>query len=325
MENRRFLCLSLLLLSCLTMVQAQWDAPLSHYRVVRSAYNPAFAGETEQIRTAAVYRYQWAGITNAPQKVMLTADMPVVWLRRRHGAGIVASSEQMGSLRNTLLAGQYSFRQAWAAGALQLGLQGGIYSLQYDAGSMRLIPGSDPHERAALQVNAADRQLVDLQGGIAWSGRRFYAGLSVMHLTQPAFDAVPDSIAAGDLLSDSVRSHIPRSWHLMAGYNIGLFSPLEIQPMVRVQTDLHVTQLQATLRMEYGRRFSGGVSWLSDDGTTFFAGATLQGMEVGYAYSLHTAGMGKESNGSHELYLRYDIPLDYFKPKLQPHKSIRLL
>lgn len=325
MKNRRFLCLSLLLLSCLTVVQAQWDAPLSHYWTVRGAYNPAFAGETEQIRTAAVYRYQWAGIANAPQKVVLTADLPVMWLQRRHGAGIVASSEQMGSLRNTLLAGQYSFRQTWGAGVLQLGLQGGIYSLQYDAGSLHLTPGGEPYEPGTLQVNAAKRQLADLNAGIAWSGRQFTAGLSVLHLTQPAFDAVPDSIAAGDLLSDLARSHIPRSWHLMAGYNISLFSPLEIQPMVRVQTDLHVTQLQATLRLTYDRRFSGGLSWLSDDGTTFFAGATLQGMEVGYAYRLHTAGMGKVSNGSHELFLRYDIPLDYFKPKQQPHKSIRLL
>ncbi len=324
MEKRRFLCLSLLLLFCLSAIQAQWDAPFSHYWTVRGFYNPAFAGETEQIRTAAVYRYQWAGIDNAPQRVVLTADMPVAFLQRRHGAGIVASSEQMGSLRNTLLAGQYSFRQAWGSGALQLGLQGGIYSLQYDAGSLHLIPGGEPYERGTLQVNPAERQLADLNAGIAWSGH-FYAGLSVLHLTQPAFDAVPDSIAAIGLQSDSARSSIPRSWHLLARYNIRLFSPLEIQPMVRVQSDLSVTQVQATLRLKYDKRFSGGVSWLSDDGYAFFAGATLQGLELGYAYSLHTSGVGSESKGSHELYLRCNFPLDYFKPKLQPQKSIRLL
>ena len=325
MEKRRFLCLSLLLLFCLTAIQAQWDAPFSQYWAVRGFYNPAFAGETEQIRTAAVYRYQWAGIDNAPQRVVLTADMPVAFLQRRHGAGIVASSEQLGSLRNTLLAGQYSFRQELGEGALQLGLQAGICNLQYDAGSLQFIPGEEPYERGILRVNPADKQLVDLNAGIAWSGKQFYAGLSVLHLTQPGFDAVPDSIAAGDLQSDSARSSIPRSWHLLAGYNISLFFPLEIQPMVRVQSDFSVTQVQATLRLKYDKRFSGGVSWLSDDGYAFFAGATLQGLELGYAYSLHTSGVGSESKGSHELYLRYNFPLDYFKPKLQPQKSIRLL
>jgi type IX secretion system PorP/SprF family membrane protein len=312
-------------LFCLSAIQAQWDAPFSHYWAVRGFYNPAFAGETDQIRTAAVYRYQWAGIDKAPQKVVVTADMPVAFFQRRHGAGIVASSEQAGSLRNTLLAGQYSFRQEFGKGALQLGLQAGISNLQYDAGSLQFIPGEEPYERGILRVNPADKQQADLNAGIAWSGKHIFAGLSVLHLTEPGFSAVPDSITAIDLQSDSTRSFIPRSWHLMAGYNIGLFSPLEIQPMVRVQSDLSVTQVQATLRLEYYKRFSGGVSWLSDDGYAFFAGATLQGLELGYAYSLHTSGIGNESNGSHEFYLRYNFPLDYFKPKLQPQKSIRLL
>lgn len=325
MKYLRFFCLSLLLLFCFTTIQAQWDAPFSHYWTVRGAYNPAFAGGTEQVRTAAVYRYQWANIENAPQKVVLTADMPVTFLQRRHGAGIVAGSDQVGSLRNTLLAGQYSFRQELGKGALQIGLQAGIYNLQFDAGSLQFIPGGEPYERDMLQVTPADKQLADLNAGIAWCGKHGFAGLSALHLTQPALYAVADSIAAIDLQNDSTRSFIPRSYHFMAGCNIVLFSPLVVQPMVRVQSDLSVTQVQATLRMEYDKRFSGGVSWLSDDGTTFFAGATLQGLELGYAYSLHTSGVGRESKGSHELYLRYDIPLDYFKPKLQPHKSIRLL
>ena len=89
-------------------MQAQWDVPFSHYWAVRSFYNPAFAGSTEQIHTAAAYRYEWAGVENAPQKLVLTADLPVEFLRKRQGAGIVVYGEQTGSLRNTLLAGQYS-------------------------------------------------------------------------------------------------------------------------------------------------------------------------------------------------------------------------
>ncbi|WP_298648173.1 type IX secretion system membrane protein PorP/SprF, partial [uncultured Proteiniphilum sp.] len=90
-------------------------------------------------------------------------------------------------------------------------------------------------------------------------------------------------------------------------------------------TDFSMTQVQATLRLEYNKRFSGGASWRLDDGYVLFAGATIRDVELGYAYGLHTTGSGKNSRGSHELYLRYDFPLDYFKPKRQPHKSIRLL
>ena len=111
----------------------------------------------------------------------------------------------------------------------------------------------------------------------------------------------------------------------MAGCNIRLIHPFEIEPMVWVLHNRHETMVQATLRMIYDERFSGGLSWRSNDGYSFFAGVNLQGVEMGYAYDLHKTGMAKVSSGSHELYLRYLIPANYLKPKRQPHKSIRLL
>jgi len=314
---------SLLLLCYIWPMQAQWNTPFSHYWTVRSFYNPAFAGATEQIRTAAAYRYEWAGIVNAPQKVILTADLPVEFLRRRHGAGIVVFDEQTGSIRNSLLAGQYSYRKEMRNGALQIGLQAGIYSLQFDAGSRKIIPG-EGYRKPFLQVNPADKQMPDLHAGIAWNGRQGFAGLSVRHVTQPQFYAFSDSLTS-DLQSDSARSSIPRSINFMTGYNIVLFYPLTIQPMVWVQSDFSETMVQTTLRLEYDKRFSGGFSLSPGDGYVIFGGATFHGLEMGYAYNKHTSGPGSISKGSHELYLRYDLPLDYFKPKLPPQKSIRLL
>lgn len=325
MRNRRLYCFSLMMLSCISVMQAQWDAPFSHYWMVRGYYNPAFAGETEEIRTVALYRYQWAGMINAPQKVVMAADLPVEFLRRRHGTGIVAMTEQMGSLRNTQVGGQYSYRQAFGKGALQIGVQAGIRILQFDETSRRYTPGPGPYGRGTLQVNAVDKQLADLHGGIAWIGEHAFVGLSVMHITQPGFRAVNDSLLAYDLQTDSSRTSIPRSYHLMAGYNISLFSPLDIQPMVWIRSLQGEAHLQATIRMAYNQRFSGGFSWLSDDGFVFFGGIRFQGIEAGYAFHKHHSFPGRDSRGSHELYLRYDLPLDYFKPKLQPHKSIRLL
>ncbi len=323
MGKRRLPFISFFLLCCIWPIQAQWDAPFSHYWTVKGFYNPAFAGATEQIRTAAAYRYEWAGVENAPQKVVFTADLPIEFLRRRHGTGIAVYSEQMGSLRNTLLAGQYSYRREMGQGALQIGLQAGIYSLKFDAGSRDIITGED-YRKPLLRVNSADKQLPDLNAGIAWSGRQGFAGLSMLHITQPRFYASSDSVTT-DLQNDSARTTIPRSINFMAGYNIGLIYPLVLQPMVWVQSDFSETVVQATLRLEYDKRFSGGFSWSPGNGYVVFGGTTIQGLEMGYAYNKHTISPGGISKGSHELYVRYDFPLDYFKPKLPPQKSIRLL
>lgn len=324
MEKRHFLWILLLHLCCLLHLQAQWDEPPGQYWAVKSYFNPSFAGDTEAISTTALYRYVWYGIENAPQPLILTAGMPFEFLGKRHGTGLIVYNEAVGELRNSLLAAQYSYKKEVGKGFLNIGVQAGVYDLNFDPGSKHIFGDSLQHSRGILKVNPADKQMIDLNAGISWTGKSFFAGLSAMHINQPRFYAHNDSLSI-DVQSDSAMSVIPRSYNLMAGYNITLFHPLEIQPMVWVQTDLDIIQVQATLRMKYNKKFSGGASWKMDDGYVFFAGTVIRDVEVGYAYGLHTMGPGKNSQGSHELYLRYNFPLDHFKPKRQPHKSIRLL
>lgn len=111
----------------------------------------------------------------------------------------------------------------------------------------------------------------------------------------------------------------------MASYNISLFYPLDIQPMIWVQGTNATTQIRATMRAIFRQKYSGGASWVKNDGYVFFAGALIRGVEIGYAYSLHTQGIGKQGNGSHEIYIGYRIPIDAFDKKSTPGKSIRLL
>lgn len=324
MEKRCFTSILLLFLCSLLYLQAQWDTSFSRYWAVRSYLNPAFAGEKEAIRAAALYRYQWSGIENAPRQLLVTADLPFELFSRRHGTGLVAYTETIGDLSNSLLAAQYSFRKETAGGVFNIGLQAGIYNLKFDTGSKYISFDSQQSSRGTLKVNKTSKQVADLCGGISWTGKYVFAGLSAMHINEPRFYARNDSLSS-TLTGDSAKSVIPRSYNLTAGCNITLFHPLEIQPMVWVWSDFNTTQVQATLRLEYNKKFSGGASWHINEGYALFAGAAVWEMELGYAYGVHTSGIGRESKGSHEFYLRYNFPLDYFKPKRQPHKSIRLL
>lgn len=324
MKERYFSLIILLLLCSAPLLQAQWDDSPGQYWATKSYFNPSFAGEKEAINTSALYRYTWNGIENAPRQFYITATMPFEFFGRRHGAGLAVYNENIGELRNSLLSAQYSFKKEIGKGFLNIGLQAGVYDLHFDAGSKHILKDSLQLKRGTVRVNPAEKQVIDLGAGISWTGKAFFAGLSVMHLNQPRFYAHNDSLST-DIQSDSARSSIPRSYYLMAGYNIRLFHSLKIEPMVWVCTNLNTTRVHGTLRLEYNKRFSGGASWKMNDGYLFFAGVVIRDVELGYAYSIHTSGVGKNSRGSHELYLRYDFPLDYFKPQPQPHKSIRLL
>ncbi|HOO95884.1 MAG TPA: PorP/SprF family type IX secretion system membrane protein [Proteiniphilum sp.] len=321
MEKGRFL---LLMMICCSIAQlhAQWDAPVTRYWTVKGHYNPAFAGSSEVVDFAVLYRYQWAGIRHAPQRVILNGHMPLEFLDQRHGAGVTAYSTTAGNLRNSLLAAQYSYILPTRHGNLHFGLHAGIHDLAFDEGSSRISGNDNESTLPSYIVEGVKRQLADLGAGIAWQNQNGYAGLSLLHLNQPHFYAQNDTL---DLQSDSLKSIIPRTIHFMAGYNIRLSHSFAIVPMVWVQTGSGYSHLQTTLRAVIVDRFSGGLYWRSGDGYGFFAGTTLKGIELEYGYDHHTRGMGKVSRGSHELTLRYRFATEQLSPRRQPQKSIRLL
>lgn len=321
MEKGRFLLLMMICCS-IPQLHAQWDAPLSRYWTVKGHYNPAFAGSSEMIDFSLLYRYQWAGIRYAPQRAILNAHMPIDFLGRRHGAGVTAYSTTAGNLRNSLLAAQYSYILPTRHGNLHFGLHAGIHDLAFDEGSSRISGNDNQSTQPSYIVEGVKRQLPDLGAGIAWQGDNCYAGLSLLHLNQPSFQAQNDTL---DLQSDSLKSIIPRNIHFMAGYNIRLSHSFAIEPMVWVQAGNGNTQLQTTLRAVVADRYSGGLFWRSGDGYGFFFGTTLEGIEFEYGYDHHTGGMGKLSRGSHELTLRYRFATERWSSKRQPQKSIRLL
>lgn len=306
-------------------LHAQWDVPVSQYWEINSFYNPSYAGQSNNLRAAALYINQWTNIEDAPQRILLTAGMPIEFMNRRHGVGLSVFTENIGTLRNSLAAAQYSFIQPFKNGTLNIGLQAGLYNLNYDSGTLRYIIDSLQNNQHMIISNTTKKQLADFSVGLSWTAKSFNAGFSIMHLNQPSFYTLPNMSNNNILLEDSLKTNIPRTYYFTARYNISLFHAFEIQPMVSILSNDNQTYAQSTVRLEYDNKLSGGFSYISEYGYTLFAGTIIRGVQLGYAYTKHNIGIGKESNGSHELYIKYDFPLDYFKPESQPHKSIRLL
>ena len=326
MTKLKIFILSATLLLCISHVQAQWDVPFSRFWTVKTYYNPSFAGETDKIQAAGIYKYRWAGIENAPKSYFLSTDMPLELLGARHGVGAFTYSDAVGDKRNTIFGAQYTFKQKIGKGMLNAGVQAGMYQLDFDAASIRLGIDTTKNNRQVIKANPTDKKTIDINAGISWTVKNFYAGVAARHISQPAFYATGDSLSSTAVKKDSTLSHIPRTYNFLAGGNITILHPLfEIQPMLLVQTNLTDTWLQAALCMVYDKKYSVGAAWRNKDGYSFFAGAVIQDIEVGYAYDLYTSGIGKESGGSHEISVRYSFPVDLFNRKPQPSKSVRLL
>jgi len=293
----------------------QWDAQISQYWRIKNYYNPSAIGQTNMIESTLLHRQQWVGMTNAPATSLVSINMPVQFLGKEHGVGIIVMNDKVGEFSNTSTLGQYAYKFKFKKNRhLSIGIQAGMMSIDFDASKIR-IPESDYHDPSdpAIPSAGGDKKL-DAGIGISWVTPSYYIGASVTHLWEPSFE-----------LYDNTSSSVARGYYVMGGYNIKLSNPLiELQPSAFFKSDAVTYQIDVTAKIEYNKMFSGGMSWRKDDGFVFLLGVKIKNIEAGYSYDLSTSEIAKVSNGSHELFLKYSIPLEK-KRSRSIGKSIRIL
>lgn len=304
--------LALLISFCFSLdLKAQWDAQISQYWKVKTFFNPAFAAEKDSIQATLLHRQQWVGVDNAPKTFIVSADMPVNFLGRKHGVGILAMSESIGLFKNTSVGAQYVYKKRWKKNILNVGVQLGFTSIGFDASKIDKADQEDIED-----IGATDQTKVfDGNIGVAWVAPNYYIGISSTHITQPSFD-----------VGEDISTYIARTYYFTAGYNLRLGKSLyELQPSVLVKADNTVVQYDATARLVYNKMFNGGVSWRKDDGFVFLLGINIFGIDAGYAYDLSTSDIAVKSKGSHEFFIRYALPIKLSKNGQTSHKSVRIL
>ncbi|MDR1884148.1 MAG: type IX secretion system membrane protein PorP/SprF [Prevotella sp.] len=296
-------------------VYGQWDARISQYWRLKNFYNPAFIGETGNMESTLLHRRQWVGVTHAPVTSVVSLDMPVSFFGKEHGAGAIITNEKAGLFSNTYVFGQYAYKFKFKNNRyLHLGLQGGLLNVNFDAAQIH-IPSSDYHDPLDPALpTAGGSKVADAGLGIAWIAPGYYAGFSVTHLWEPKFG-----------LNDNSSAYVARAYYLMGGYNIRLHDPLiELQPSAFFKSDAVACQFDITAKIEYNELFNGGISWRKDEGFVFLLGLKIKNIDAGYSYDLLTSDMSKVSHGSHELFVRYSVPLRK-KREVKASKSIRIL
>lgn len=292
-------------------MQAQWDSNISQYWNMKNFYNPSFIGERDAMEASLLHRRQWVGVENAPVTSIVSLNMPLNLFGKRHGVGMLITNDKFGLYSNTNFMGQYTYKFTFRGNkTLNIGLQGGMFNLNFDASKIS-IPKEGGFEQE--QATGGSSKVIDAGLGISWITPKYFIGLSVNHLWEPSYE-----------MGEDYKPYIPRTYYLVAGYNINLGNPLlQLQPSAFYRTDGIFHQIDVTARLNY-KIFNGGISWRRDDGFIFSLGVKIRNIEAGYAYDLSTSAIGKVSNGSHEIFLKYSIPLSKSKAR-GALKSIRIL
>lgn len=310
---KRFIFISATCLIVAATAKAQYDASFSHYWDLETYYNPAAAGKESKLNISGVYALDFQGYENNPRSMYVAADMPIRLGNTLHGLGVSLFNDQIGLFQHQRFSLLYSYKLRLFKGTLSGGLQVGLLSETFDSSDLDLEDSSDP----AFSTSDLDGSALDIGFGLYYTHGAWYAGASVQHLTAPLVE-----------LGTTNELQIDRTYYLTGGYNIKLRNPfLSIPASVLVKTDMTDWRADITGRLVYkneNKMMYAGVTYSPDRSATVLIGGSFHGIILGYSYEIYTSAIDI-GDGSHELFLGYQMDINLYKKGRNKHKSVRIL
>ena len=308
----------LLLLTSIGSVFSQFDAQMSQYMFHNSSFNPAAVGEDELIQVIGQHRIQWVGIPNAAQTTFFSIDSPFKIGKNLNGVGVSFFIDKVGQFKTQSAHLQYAYKKKLGPGVASIGADIGFVSIGFSGDSVRTIPIGDYHqisEDPQIPKTSVTGMSFDMNVGAFYSTPTYYGGLSYSHLNHP-------TVTWGD----SLKFKEYGSLYLTGGYKFVLADPkFIVRPSTLFKTDFSSYQLDLSARLEYDRKYWGGLTYRVQDAIVFLAGINISGgLSVGYSYDLPTSHIIAVSSGSHEILLMYSFEYIFGKRNSR-YKSIRIL
>lgn len=309
---RRYSIILLLSLAAVA-ARAQYDVSFSHYWAMEPSFNPAAVGKESKLNVAGAYATQLAGFEHNPKTMYIGADMPVYLMNNYHGVGLQILNDAIGLFSHKRLGVQYAFQPRLWGGIMSVGIQASLLSETFEGSKLELIDDSDPLF-VKSDINGTG---LDLNAGIYYNHRNWYAGVSVTHLNSPTVE-----------LGEKNELNVSSAYYLTGGYNIRMKNPfLTIHTSFLGRTDGVAWRADVTGRLKYThekRVMYAGLSYSPTNSVTVLIGGNVRGIHLGYSYEIYTTAI-RIGNGSHELFVGYQTDVNLFKKGRNLHKSVRIL
>lgn len=292
------LFLLLFLFGLKEQVSGQQDAIYSQYMFNRVVINPAVAGTKNTFSTVLLHREQWAGMKGAPSTSTFGAHAPIKGRNFAIGANAIRTS--IGPTKNTGISGTYAYHLPFRKGKLSLGLSGGAFVSELDGSMLDMREKGDRLEGASKVSEAVPT--FDL--GTYYYTNRFYAGLSVTHLTQQKLGFNKKNRA---LSGFGLKRHFMAS----AGHAIVIHQDLILRPSTMIKyVDGAPLNVDLNFSAQFRKRLWAGVSYRSNKGGVMILEYNISDyLRAGYSYGLSFGPLKNHQNGTHEAFIGLDLDI----------------
>jgi type IX secretion system PorP/SprF family membrane protein len=284
-----------IIMICVDKVSGQQDVMLTQYASALQLTNPAYAGTSGRLNATAFIRNQWLGFEGAPKSQVLLVNSP--FLRYHLGVGLTLIRDEIGPDKRTTLYANVSYNfNLNEKVKLSMGLSGGVNVKKMNVSELLPVSLSDPAYNLADQM-----QLMPNFGtGIYLYSSKFYLGLSTPKLIKNNYK----SIDAG-----AVQGGEEQHFFVIGGYLFKINETWKAKPSFSLKMVKGAPlSFDLTANLIYNDKLWLGSMYRLGDALGFiFQYQLSDNLRIGYSYDLPLTEMLKNTTGSHELMISYDL------------------
>ena len=274
---------------------AQQDPQYTHYMYNTTNINPAYAGSRGALSIFGLHRTQWAGLDGAPTTNAFSVNTPIA--DSKVGLGIGFVNDKLGVMTENTISVDFSYTLDLNSrgSKLSFGLKGSANLL--DVAYSRLLI-YNPND-SQFQHDISGEFTPNIGAGLYWHNEKSYIGFSVPNFLETT------------RYDDNIQSTMTQrmSYYLMGGHVFELNPTLKFKPAVLLKaTDGAPLQADVTANFLISNKFTIGAAYRWDAAVSGLVGYQItDGLFIGYSYDGETTKLANYNNGSHEIFLRFEL------------------
>ena len=304
---------------CIATLSFAQDVQFSQFYAAPTYLNPAFAGNTINARLAGNYRNQWTSFNGNFVSYTMAYDQNLA--HQNSGFGFLLVKDKAGSvdLNYTQLTGNYAYNiYIHRKLAMRLGMGLSYASRSIDQSKFVFASQITNDSQGAIPYTFNNANYFDVSSGAIIYGWDWWAGVSVNHLFEP------NQTTTGGLYQ------LPRELSFHSGYTIALTKNIKkkvtstITPIVHYKLSQQWDQLDLGMYLTkeplvFGVWYRGlpfvkynpdkiNINrYVNQDAVVLLFGFDFSDLKIGYSYDITVSQLSGNTNGSHEISLRYEI------------------
>ena len=286
---------ALLALVSFTSAHAQQDPQYTNYMYNTININPAYAGSRGALSIFGLHRSQWVGLEGAPTTNSLSVNTPIA--DSKVGLGVSFVNDALGVMDENTLSVDFSYTLDLnnRGSKLSFGLKGSANLLNVAYSDLNKYNPNDPQ----ILNDVSNEFTPNIGAGIYWHTEKSYVGFSV-----PSF---LESTRYDNYIQSTMQQKM--HYYLMGGHVFEINPMLKFKPAFLLKA-VEGAPLQADVTANFliNEKFTIGAAYRWDAAWSALVGFQVtDGMFIGYSYDSDIQALRNYNNGSHEVFLRFEL------------------